>query len=118
MRYVIAFFSVSLLVLPMLFSQSGDARENQNSQPCYLGMVFALEGDRLIIPDGFRKTNGNYLLVEDATGRKIDRTTLHMPCEVMVEYEYLPKGEKVVVRLIILKYYDEIGGRLVPQPSF
>ena len=118
MRYIIAFFSVSLLVLPMLFSQSGDAPRGQNSQPCYLGMVFALEGDRLIIPDGFRKTNGNYLVVEDAAGRKIDRTTLHLPCEAMVEYQQLSRGEMVVVRLIILRYYDEVGGRLVPQPSF
>jgi len=118
MKYIIAFFSVSLLVMPVLFSQSDGVRAPQETAPGYLGIVYALEGDRLIIGDGSYKTNGNYLVIEDAAGRSIERKAFHLPCEAMAEFKELPKGEKVVTRLVVLRNYDVIGGRLVATESF
>lgn len=118
MKYIIAFFSVSLLVVPMLFSQGDGSRAPQETAPGYLGIVYAFEGDQLIVGDGSFKTSGNYLVVEDAAGGVIDRKALHLPCEAMAEFKALPRGERVVVRLVVLKYYDIIGGRLVATESF
>ncbi len=118
MKYIIAFFSVSLLVMPVLFSQTDGTRSPQEAELGYLGMVYALDGDLLIIPDGSYKTNGNYLVIEDAAGRSIERKAFHLPCEAMAEFKTLPRGEKVVTRLVVLRNYDIIGGRLVATESF